>query len=205
MTIWTLGTDPGSDSGAAVLLEGERRVLAWWTWQLMDRKGGDVYRVTEVGRLPNVHVVELGRMWEIAARIREQMTGSICAFCLEGLFVARVRRPRKLRPGEKKKRQVNPQSVIPLAESAGEFIGGLRKTPDYRPLATEWRPLVLGRDCPKDGKEAEAYAVKMAGVLFDWPKGKPPTKAERGALAEGACIARCGYIQQTALSRWAHV
>jgi len=191
MTRSILGVDPGRSNGAAVLLTAHNEVAAWWTWCLMARKDGPVWRVSQglTGDCDNV-----AAMWEVGDLISGQliydgMTNQpIAKLSLEGLFVPRLRRGKP----------VNPQSVIPLAEAAGELVGGLRMTPAHRPLATEWRSRQLGLRRGTSADAAEAAAVRMAPHAFTWPKDAgieaAPTKAERGALAEAAYIARDGWV-----------
>lgn len=193
-----LGCDPGRQSGAAVLLSASNEVMAWWSWALMSRKAGDVWRVTcfdphgsctvdamwEVGNA-------IGRMWtaldQPGSEVRHAAT-----LVVEGLFVPRIKRGQ---------RPVSPQSVIPLAEATGELIGGLRMTPSLRPLANEWRPDQLGIPPRTPADAAEAIARDMAERParqggFTWPsEARPGTKAELGALAEAAWIARFGWVR----------
>lgn len=186
----TLGVDPGRTSGAAVLLDADgRTVLAWWTWCLLRRKGGDAWRVTR--KAPGEDLM-VDALWEVGRLVAIDVSRCLGegdpVLVVEGLFVPRARRGG---------RPVNPQDVVPLAEATGELIGGLRMTPAYRPLATEWRGLTLGLMARTPAADAEAYARKTAAAAFDWPKGTgPATEAERGALAEAAFIARYGWVQQ---------
>jgi hypothetical protein len=185
-----LGVDPGRSSGAAVLLASDgKRVENWWTWKLMKRKSGEVWRVMALGLKPEA-AFEADAMWQVGQFISNcvyRAVGPEPALILEGLFV----------PWQKKgRKRQSPQSVIPLAEATGELVGGLRMTPRLRPLANLWRAEVLSLPARTPAAEAEQAAQAYARVAFDWPDGEgPPTEAERGALAEAACIAFWGRGQ----------
>ena len=193
---YVLGVDPGSANGALVLLQGDR-VEAWWTYARMSRKGGDVYRVTHLLPTYGTNFVvqrEPSSVWMVGELVHRMIVRDLglaewpgpVTLCLEGLFA----------PRRKKGRPISPQMIVPLAESAGELIGGLRMTPAWRPLATEWRHLILGLPAKAKARDAEAYAITVATQIFQWPEqGRAPTIAERGALAEAACIARYGVVQ----------
>lgn len=191
-----LGVDPGSRSGAAVLLHADgRRVLAWWVWLKMDRLI-PCYRVRLVhgvaGGIWKAESHELDRLWKAADRIDEAVyyiTGCQrnTQLVIEGLFVGR-------RDGS-----LRVQDALVLAEGVGEFRAGLGWTgglPELRPLASVWRKQVLGLKARTKKDQAEAYAVEWAPKLFDWSAcpwdAHDLTKAERGALAEAACMARWG-------------
>lgn len=185
-----LGVDPGSRSGAAVLLAADgQRVLAWWVWVWMDRRR-PMYRVRDHlgGTGLGAKVTERRRVWEIAVHIEGMLYDyARVQVVIEGLFVAR-------RDGTLKV-----QDVIALAESVGELRAGLGWTgglPELRPLSREWRKQVLGLSPRTPRKKAEAHAVAWAPRLFDWsaaPWGAHKlTKEERGAIAEAACMARYG-------------
>lgn len=179
-----LGIDPGNNSGAAVLLSKHDNVVAWWTWKRLIRKAGDVCRVD----CSDGNAVCLAHMWEIGDTIARYLSEKNLAptFALERLFVPRPRRGQ---------RPVNPQSVIPLAEARGELIGGLRMRPTHEPLATDWRWRQLSLPNRTRHDAAEQAAINCARHAFTWPKASAPqTKAEKGALAEAAFIARDGWV-----------
>jgi hypothetical protein len=169
-----------------VLLDDDgETVFEWWTWQLLRRKDGVVWRVTSsVG-----WTKEVDSIWEIGRQMSPLFKRDN-TLVVEALFVPVRRRGQ---------RPIAPQTIIPLAEACGELIGGLRMTPRYRPLATLWRYQVLGLPAKTRAKDAERRAIKHASTQFVWPEGaKAPTEAEKGALAEAACIARYGWAQE----RW---
>lgn len=165
----TLGVDPGLHSGAACLLDGQDRVLCWWTW----------LRVVSGLRLSSPGgIVVYDRVGQIGAHVRQAREWERVA--VEGLFVPRGR---------------SPAGFIELAEATGALCGGLDVDPRgiHRPTAGEWRSRQLGLRPSTPAKEAEAYAVRTARTVFRWPRGKVTTKVEAGALAEAAWIARDGW------------
>ena len=185
---YTLGVDPGR-SGAAVLLEGDRRVVGWWAWTLLGRKAGESWRL----RWPD-GVADLGdnaaSLGAIGCGIRNAVRPWPSAgndwpdLVVEGLFVPRARAGG---------RPVDPQSVIPLAEATGELIGGLGLRPRARPPANVWRPAMLGIPARTPADEAEAYAIRMYPTTFGaLPEGL--TRGELGAVCEAAWIARWGAL-----------
>ena len=189
-----LGVDPGSCSGAAVLLHADgRRVLAWWVWLKMNRKT-PCYRVKDetwssFQSSPEPSTREVPNMWRISHAIVAEVLLDFPQhqLVIEGLFVGR-------RDGS-----LRVQDALVLAESVGEFRAGLGWTgglPELRPLASVWRKQVLGLKARTKKDRAEAYAVEWAPKLFDWSTcpwdAHDLTKAERGALAEAACMARWG-------------
>lgn len=166
-----LGVDPGL-TGGAVLVRGSRapvEVLGAWYW----RPSVAGWRVTDWAGLewqsPALHDVAV-----MIAGACDALTDGWRS-CVEGLFVPRQR---------------GPHGVLALAEATGELLGPLRGLECVaRPLASEWRPRVLGR-CPRGAAAAEAYAVRCApkigsslGVL-----------QARGHVAEALCIAYYGAI-----------
>lgn len=167
----TLSADPGSTTGAAVLLEGET-VTDWWTWTWLKAKGGR-YRVrSSYGDL------EVPSMHQVATTLAPP---AVDLLVVEGLYA----------PGDRSK--VATQSIVPLAESAGELLGPLRGlAPEVlRPLASVWRRQLLGLPPDMGAKQAEEYAVSWAQRALSWavPYDRwALTYAEGGALCEAACM-----------------
>ena len=176
----TLGIDPGGSSpGGAVLLD-EAGVSAWWVWSWL-RSGGGGYRLRSGGDAPEMEEERLPDLHLVGCRIREAMPERY-RLVVEGLYV----------PTGRRRGRVNPQSVVPLAESAGLVMGPLLggAIDLARPLASEWRRSVLGLPPRTSADSAEEYAVQMAPRLHRWPGGALPeglTLAEEGAIAE-ACL-----------------
>lgn len=90
--------------------------------------------------------------------------------------------------------RLNPQSVIPLAESAGFMLGALcgRARRTLRPRAVEWRHEVLGLSPRTKADIAEAVAVRMGQAAFDGLGAL----ADVGHVVEAAWMARFGWAQQ---------
>lgn len=177
---YTLGADPGHNSGAAVLLEGQRLAtwVAWWR-----SSGGKPYRVWVPWRMAEQQVdgplsAVLAR-WERESLRHWTVVGAPCA--VEGLY------------------QGASHHMVYLAESAGRLCQMLEvatSTRAHRPLASEWRPRILGGSPREKAYEAEARAVQLAPLrvegLADALERVPCTPKDwraRGALAEACCIA----------------
>lgn len=186
MTLPVIGIDPGSEHGGVALLDPDGRTAALvGDWTRLDRRGGEVYRVRFGHRdeclardLPAVGALLFHELFP-----KVQAHGAVLV--VEGLFV-----PKAGRGG----RPVNPQSVIPLAESAGVMLGHLgsiaRET--HRPLSSTWRADVLGLATRTPADQAEALAVRMAPSAFDGVG----ELARVGHVAEALFLARWGWTQQ---------
>lgn len=159
-----LGVDPGSDTAAAVLLDG-RTVLAWACyWRVTDG-----YRVASHARQGRASILPSACL-AVAGEI-------VCdgyAVCCERLFVGR-----------------SGPSAIVLAEAAGLLLGALAPRATAwlpRPLAVEWRPAVLPLPLPRRAKALEQHAIAWARGLT-WATGYPELPAEAlGAVSEAAAI-----------------
>lgn len=179
-----IGVDPGSMNGGALLLEPDAEtVIDWLVWQKMARDDGDVYRSKQGNGDEQTHPSLFWHVHSWAQRLP-----SVYQTVVEGLFVPR-------RDGTLKVHE-----MLTLAESAGEiraaFCGCTAPAiPILRPRATTWRPMVAGIPACTPRAKAEAQAITKAKAYFKWVGGWPGsklTKAERGALAEAAWIARYG-------------
>lgn len=175
----TLGVDPGRTGAACLLAPDGRTVLQWWTWTHRVRKAGDVY-VLRWSRDPG-HDHTLPSLCAVAGGIarRALPTGLHVSLVVEGLFVPQGR--------------VN--GAMTLGECTGELIGPLREIslgPILRPTAGTWRPAVLGIRPNTRAAEAELRAVQAvrAGLVDGLEINGD------GHLAEAACIARWGWVQQ---------
>lgn len=172
-----LGLDPGRHSGGAALLVGER-VEAWWAWTWLSGRGGR-YRVRR-GDAGGVSEAELESLHVLGLAVAR--SGPWDVLVVEGLYTPRGRR-------------VSPQSIVPLAEAAGEVLGPLRQAAGRikRPLASVWRRDVLGL-AGQGARECEAYARAWAMRSLGWAcePWDALTEGEGGAVAEAACMAYHG-------------
>lgn len=176
----TLGVDPGRTGAACLLASDGRMVLRWWTWCHRRRKAGDVYVVEEGARggTPPPRR-EIGTMGGVGTLIAGHPTirGPVLVV-LEQLFVPRM---------------ASPATFVTLAEDTGELKGALRGAGDVvRALASTWRPAVLGlpQNASSDASEAAAMAACRGGLVVGIEDVVSPH------LAEAACLARWGWVQQ---------
>ena len=179
-----IGVDPGSMNGGAVLLAPDAEtVIDWLVWQRMVRKEGDTYRSKQGNGDEEYHY---SLFWHVSSW--SEGLPSERQLCIEGLYIP-------ARDGSQKI-----QEILTLAESVGEVRAALYVhtgpcSAILRPLAREWRPTVAGIPARTPKAKAEAQAITKAQAYFKWRGGWPGaklTKAERGALAEAAWIARYG-------------
>lgn len=186
-----LGIDPGSENGGAALLEGPT-VLRWWAWQRLKRRSGAVYRL----RSSDGATLELPHLHAVGQALASALAPGPVHLVVEGLYVEP--------PKGRRRRRVNPQAIIPLAESAGLVMGPLLPLsagPVERPLATIWRSDVLGLPRDTSADNAEEYAVNFGRRRLSWPgDGLPPSGsyAEEGAVCEAACMAVWGQRRAAA-------
>jgi hypothetical protein len=167
-----------------------------WSWDRLDRKGGAVYRcrTSEGGEFVGRDLAVIVSTVHRDTLVDLAPDPAWLDLVVEGLFVPRIP-TKKAKPGGKPPPKFNPQSVIPLAESAGIILGllsGIAATTS-RPLAVEWRHRVLGLAPNTPADEAEAFAVRMAPALFEGLGAL----AHVGAVCEAAWIARDGWVQAT--------
>lgn len=172
-----LGVDPGRAAGAA-LVDG-RTVVWWWGWRWLEGKRGR-FVLSE----PAMADLELRSLHEVA---RELRVGGASAVVLEGLFVTHKR-------GRKAGGKRN--SLVPLAESAGELLGPLRSLgPVHRPTWNEWTP--PGFSASMGSKRAEALLEQVAMREFRWDHPLPdslPAKVRNG-IVEAVWMAHWGAQQ----------
>ena len=158
----TLGLDPGAN-GAAVLLD-DLSVLSWWAWT--ESRGGWRVRSSQ-GEFRSGTIHDLAMHLCRCGPLR---------VAVEGLYLPR---------GPKA------QSVLPLAESAGELIGPLRVFGTvHRPTWQTWAAQ-LGLSSMA-GKRSEGVVVQEARRRFEWSPypGGELTLGEELAVCEAAWIAR---------------
>lgn len=169
------GCDPGSTSGSVVLRSG-LAVLAWWAWLRMGPKGSPL-RVRGVGLGGVPLVASRPSVASVARLVAPSVVG--VPLVLEGLYIEPPRKGRK----------VNPQSTIPLAESAGALDAVLGPAV-ARPLLSVWAPAVLGSIALADATaEAVRYARRLSWPGPGWAALEALTQEELGAVCEGACMA----------------
>ena len=167
-----IGVDPGTRDGACVLMRGAE-VIDWLVWWTQDGLRARDSRGAVVG--------------DTVPRMVNAWLGGFDGYRLavEGL---------RAYPGKS-----NHQAMLALAYGAGE-VGGVLSLGSFgetmRPLASEWRAMVLGLGQRVSATPAEAHAVRVAPALFTWTARWPEDmrKDARGALAEAACIARWGTL-----------
>jgi hypothetical protein len=163
-----LGGDPGSTSGGLVLRELDV-VHAWWVW--VDRAAGLRVRAC-IGADATEQVV--ATVADVARLVRAVVPAG-SPFVLEGLYVEPHR----------KGRRVNPQSVIPLAESAGA-MNAILGPAVARPMEAQWTTRILG---VHDTSRCVDVARRLRWPGEGWAAVRALTDVERGALFEAACIA----------------
>ena len=192
-TLPSLGIDPGSRNGAAVLLSPDGHTVLWWGCYATVSAG---HRIKDASCAPPVTwqsfehaVVNLSRLCWMGATAKREESYTLT---VEGLFNAR---------GSTREAQGKRLQLLKLAESAGVLIGAFSPWSAgsvYRPKAADgrngWRYRQLGLQAKTDATKAEAYAVEMAPHRFTWTPEFPAhlTKVELGAVCEAAFIAADG-------------
>jgi hypothetical protein len=188
-----IGCDPGSTSGAVVLRLRER-VLGWWVWSRVAgglrvrgvAPGAGVVVHTVSAQVPNERPMPAFYVGKAAMLVRRDCPA--LPLVLEGLYVEPHRRGRK----------VNPQSTIPLAESAGA-IDAILGPAIARPLFAEWTTRLGVRDTAHavelaGGRErvVDGRLVRDGGLVWPapgWSMLRGLTQDELGAVCEAAIIA----------------
>lgn len=182
VSLCTLGVDPGLDGGAVLLGPDGRRVIDVWAWQQIgESKTRWNYWRGELGPW------ELPSLFEIGADIARicEGTGHPWQVYGEGLFAWQGRL----------------EVVVPLAEATGELLGPLRVSAAQvvRPLARDWRPVVLGGHAYQSSDLAEENAWHRCAV------GRPRLVEglERGPWLERKTVKRKGH--EIEVPAWPHV
>ncbi|NRA03770.1 MAG: hypothetical protein HRU00_14320, partial [Myxococcales bacterium] len=148
-----LGIDPGKVEGGAVLLAADgKTALAAWHWIERRRKAGNVYAVTAIrGIRAQSEKATLANVGEDIAYDLYDTDEVRYPMCLvvEALFVPRL--PKSALAGRMSRQEVQTfmgkaRSVHALAEAAALVYGPLTPYAAHllRPLASAWRPLILG-------------------------------------------------------------
>jgi hypothetical protein len=173
-----LSIDPGTKTGAAALLDGDK-LVAWWVWSRMTRG----YRTTySHGQRVDETIFDVGTT--IGSLVLERR---VDVLAIEGLF-----------GGDQPAGGVAAGSN-PLVESVGELRAGLRFVRlrwdrEARPMAVQrskkgapgWRRVALGLPDKLNAAAAEAVAIERAADRGVLPRDL--TRAEQGALAESYWI-----------------
>ena len=197
-----LGIDPGKVEGGAVLLAADgKTALAAWHWIERRRKAGNVYVVREQwgDDLDSCDVSTLHHIGEGLRRITTSESGAF-DLVVEALFVPRL--PKSALAGRMSRQEVQTfmgkaRSVHALAEAAALVYGPLTPYGAHlvRPLASAWRPLILGLPASVSSDVAEQTAIRVLS-------GRRPLISGLGELAknphvaEAAMIARFGWVKQ---------
>jgi hypothetical protein len=203
----TLGIDPGNEGGASLLL-GIDTIMAWWAWHPFDKRKGEIepegskqsigrYRLNSSTEqkdreVSSLYAVATAMVFECSLLFEIER----CVVVVEGLFAP------------KDNERSNPQTILFLAEAAGEMLGPLRSFVDeqhplYRPRSSVWRPAVFsGHTRSHMDKGAwERLAIERAAVSFHGTSERPnllseiPTGA-REHVCEALWMARYGRMEE---------
>lgn len=180
----TLGIDPGSRDGAAVVLSSDgRRMMDWVAWWTLRRKSGRVVVVDGFARPRQVSACPLAVPREL--RRMADAHGAMHVVVEELMMISGGR--------------MQPRTLVPLAEAAGQAIGAVaaRAVSMRRVLATEWRPTVLGLPRRYDARRAEEAAMDRVPRVVEsghWEDIAQLPRRAHGAVCEAACIARWGVV-----------
>lgn len=173
-----VGIDPGHNGGAVCLVDGVARHA--WRWRRYGRKRPPSYVVSGEPGTRRLHCVIEGIV-DLAETHRPHVIGIAS---VEGLFVHRDRT----------------NGVLELAETTGKVLGVLEAYVDtiVRPLASEWRPRVLGLrgNVASDLAESTAVAALNAkrGIVEGWTANIPAELRRDPHVCEAACIARFAMV-----------
>lgn len=197
-----LGVDPGAEGGAVLLDVDGRTVLDWWLWRPRDRKdearGWALWGHGWADWTEHVSLSELGD--EIAEDVDRQLEAGLVSLVVEGLFVPRPRDGLTCWRGQRETEAYlgRVRSTLTLAENTAELMGPLRAAAVeiHRPKASTWRAAVLGlpRNVASDVAERTAIALCRATL-------RGLEEVEHPHLAEAACMAKWGWVQQVGVGR----
>lgn len=165
----TIGVDPGY-RGGAVLLGDAGRPVAAWAWHRLKRKSGDVYRLDEANgpTLETPTIAGVGALLDLAV---SEITREPLHLAVEGQYVDR-------------RRLGTVPTTLELARVAGWLSAGLmqRAVSVVHPLASQWRPAVLGVSAYATSRAAEAKALLRWRTLWRGDLADDPH------VAEAACV-----------------
>lgn len=179
----TLAIDPGHD-GAAVLYDG-RRALGRWAWKEVQRDNQPAWWFDVGGHgaaEPNLHCVGEALLEQVQNIVGEGLGAYRLA--VEGLFL----NPKEAYPG-------GGASLQELAWSAALVAGPLLVGAEgevYRPLASQWRPRILGVPGNASADAAAKAALRLVPTLVPGLG----VLAGNEHVCEAAAIARWAWVQQ---------
>jgi hypothetical protein len=174
----TLGLDPGKQGGA-VLLGDAGRPVACWAWHPLKRKSGDVFRLTEAHgpSLESPTIAGVGSLLNVA--VCELTHGETLHLAVEGQYVDR-------------RRLGTVPTTLELARVAGWLSAGLvqRAASVAYPLASQWRPAVLGLSAYATSEASERAALLRWRTLWRGDLADDPHVAEACAIGAWAVAQR---------------
>lgn len=194
-TLPVLGIDPGHKGGAVLLDVASGSTLACWSWHKLSRKSGPVIRLREEIGGPSLgsalvgdpivggHVEDLdpSDLHQAGSRIRdtvENLLGSKpkVRLAVEGLFGKGLTLER-----------LSWYAALVSGPCLEHAMGGI-----YRPLASHWRPLVLGIRPGVPADAAAQAALRLAPLRV--PGLGEFLLREDEHTCEAGCIAVAGSI-----------
>lgn len=182
MNIYVLGIDPGHDGGACLLEPSGRRSRRAWTWhrtrrsvQPYDFCTDDAERQPFEGQQPTLYGVGCA-----IARELQQLPWPV-ALIVEGLSVHR---------------KASPDVAIELGRTVGLLTGPLLPSISRvlaSPLASSWRPVVLGIAGNASSEDSERAARRMCEATgLSHGMG---SLIENPHACEAMAIARMGWLE----------
>lgn len=170
----TIGIDPGHTGGACLLGDAGRPV-ACWAWRPLARKSGRVYRLDEAhGPSQEASTIAgVGSLLNVA--VGELTHGETLHLAVEGQYVDR-------------RRLGTVPTTLELARVAGWLSAGLvqRAASVVHPLASQWRPAVLGLSAYATSEASERAALLRWRTLWSGDLADNPHVAEAAAQASWA-------------------
>jgi len=185
-----IGVDPGSTSGALVVLSPDGRSVVMWMAYTKVKSG---IRATDWHGGKGVCGGLCPAIRGIAGWVLEDVSGYRLA--VEGLYVPVASQKRKAT-------RVNVAAMVPLYESAGMWLAFLlagQVGEPWRPQAKAWRMRQLGVSQKIGRKALDEASVQGALRTLRWPKTlglTALTVEERIAVCDAAWIARDGWSMQ---------
>lgn len=174
----TIAVDPGH-SGGAVLLGDAGRPVAAWAWHKLKRKSGDVYRLEEANA-PSAEartIADVGALLCLA--VCELTHGETLHLAVEGQYVDR-------------RRLGTVPTTLELARVSGWLTAGLaqRAVDVVTPLASQWRPAVLGISAYATSEASERAALLRWRTLWRGELEDNPHVGEAAGIGAWAMAQR---------------